>query len=169
MDARELYLIRHGIAAERGPEFPDDTRRPLTAEGIARLKAEARGLDLLGVRVDLILTSPLVRTVQTAEVFARYLAGKPTIVRVDALAPDGTAAAVVGELANHKAGRIALVGHEPNIGELAAHLIAARHPVPFKKGAVCRIDVGALPPKGAGQLIWFAPPRLLRRLAADRH
>jgi phosphohistidine phosphatase len=62
-------------------------------------------------------------------------------------------------------GRIALVGHEPNIGELAARLIGAREPLAFKKGAICRIDFEVFPPKGIGQLQWFIPPKVLRLLA----
>jgi phosphohistidine phosphatase len=61
--------------------------------------------------------------------------------------------------------RIAIVGHEPNIGELAARLIGARAPLEFKKGAICRIDFEVFPPKGVGSLRWFLPPRLLRKLA----
>ena len=60
--------------------------------------------------------------------------------------------------------RIALVGHEPNIGELAARLIGARAPLEFKKGAICRIDFETFPPKGSGQLRWFASPKMLRDL-----
>ena len=58
--------------------------------------------------------------------------------------------------------RIALVGHEPGIGELAARLIGLRHPIEFKKGAVCRIDVDALPPTAPGALRWLLPPKVLR-------
>ena len=64
-----------------------------------------------------------------------------------------------------KGSRIALVGHEPNLGELAARLIGARAPLEFKKGAVCRIDFEVLPPKGVGHLQWFLQPRMLRKLS----
>ena len=163
--ALELYLIRHGIAAERGPEYPDDSKRPLTGKGIAALKREAKALNGLGVTFDLIITSPLTRTRQTAEVFAEHLEGKPTVSHSDALAPAGTPAAVMQEIAKHaRKARIALVGHEPNIGELAARLIGARSPIQFKKGAICRIDFDVLPPKALGQLRWFMPPRVLRNV-----
>ena len=61
-------------------------------------------------------------------------------------------------------GRIALVGHEPNIGELAARLIGARTPLEFKKGAICRIDFDVFPPKGTGQLRWFVTAKMLREI-----
>jgi phosphohistidine phosphatase len=161
----ELYLIRHGEAEERGKDYPDDSKRPLTSQGLARLKKEARALEALGVGFDQIITSPLVRTRQTADVFADTLKPKPPVAMSDALAPAGTPAAVIQELGRHmKKARIALVGHEPNIGELAARLIGARTPIPFKKGEICRIDFEVFPPKGTGQLRWFVPPKLLRRL-----
>jgi phosphohistidine phosphatase len=153
MATLELYLIRHGIAAERGEEYPDDSKRPLTA------------LDALDVSFDQILSSPLVRAKQTAEVLAEGLKGKPPVSIADALTPAGTPAAVIQELGKHmRKARIALVGHEPSIGELAAHLIGAKIAMPFKKGAICRIDFAVFPPKGRGQLVWFLPPRVLRKL-----
>ncbi|MBW8895006.1 MAG: phosphohistidine phosphatase SixA [Acidobacteria bacterium] len=166
MATLELYLIRHGVAAERGEEYPDDSKRPLTSGGISRLRKEAKALEELGVGFDHIITSPLTRTRQTADVFAESLKSKPSVSQSDALAPAGTSAAVIQELAKHmRKGRIALVGHEPNIGELAARLIGARLPLEFKKGGICRIDFEVFPPKGVGQLRWFVTPRMLREIA----
>jgi phosphohistidine phosphatase len=162
----ELYLIRHGVAAERGEDYPDDSKRPLTNAGISRLKKEAKALDELGVAFDHIITSPLVRTRQTADIIAESLKAKPSVSSSDALAPAGTSTAVIQELVKHmRKGRIALVGHEPNIGELAGRLIGARMPLEFKKGAICRIDFEVFPPKGIGQLRWFVTPRMLREIA----
>jgi phosphohistidine phosphatase len=131
----ELYLVRHGIAEERGDGWPDDGKRPLTSKGIARLKQIARGLDRLGVTFE-------------------------------ALSPDGTAQTLLAELDKQsRRTRIALVGHEPGIGELAARLAGLRRPIEFKKGAVCRIDLQSLPLTGPGTLRWFATPRMLRSVA----
>ena len=162
----ELYLVRHGIAEERGDDWPDDSKRPLTGAGMAKLRKEARGLVALAVEIDQIVTSPLVRTRQTADILAEAFKNKPGIAASDALAPAGTPAAVMQEIARHvRKGRIALVGHEPNLGELAAQLIGAKAPLEFKKGGVCRIDFEMLPPKGLGALRWFVLPKMLRRLA----
>jgi phosphohistidine phosphatase len=161
----QLYLIRHGLAAERGEAWPDDAKRPLTERGMSRLRKGARGLVRLGVSLDIVLTSPLVRTRQTAEILAAGLEPRPHITAVDSLAPDGSYQAVLADLEKHsKRARIALVGHEPGIGELAARLIGTRHPVEFKKGAICRIDVETLPPAGPGSLRWFLTPKILRSL-----
>jgi phosphohistidine phosphatase len=161
----EVYLIRHGVAAERSKEWPDDSKRPLTPEGLLRLRKEARALNDLDVGFDQIISSPLVRTRQTADVFAEVLKGHPPVAVSDALAPAGTPAAVMQELTKHvRKARVALVGHEPNLGELAAQLIGARVPLEFKKGGVCRIDFDVLPPKGTGRLQWFVTPKMLRKI-----
>ncbi|MGE5245234.1 MAG: phosphohistidine phosphatase SixA [Betaproteobacteria bacterium] len=161
----ELYLIRHGLAEDRGEAWPDDEKRPLTSHGVARLKKEARGLARLGVQFDVILTSPLVRTRQTAEVVAAAFDPRPPVVTSDGLSPDAPAQALLTDLEKHsRRERIALIGHEPGIGELAGRLAGLRRPLPFKKGAVCRIDVDALPPSGAGTLRWFVTPKILRAL-----
>lgn len=161
----ELYLIRHGPAAARGDQFPDDGKRPLTHKGIVRLRREARALEALGVVFDQVVTSPLVRTRQTAEIFADGAGSKAPIALADALAPGGTTAQAIEELGKYsRRRRIAIVGHEPTIGELAAKLVGARAALEFKKGAICRIDVETLPPARPGHLRWFATPKMLRLL-----
>jgi phosphohistidine phosphatase len=161
----ELYLIRHGLAAARGDDHPDDAKRPLTAQGVARLRREARGLKALGVTFDQVLTSPLLRAQQTAEILGLALGSKAPVAQLEALAPGGAASAVATALADYsRRSSIALVGHEPNMGELAARLLGTRVAIPFKKGAVCRIDFEALPPEKPGQLVWFATPKMLRRI-----
>ena len=166
MAVLELYLIRHGLAAERGEDYPDDSKRPLTSAGIARLRKEAKALTALDVDFDLIISSPLVRARQTAETIAASMPSHPEVTLSDALAPAGTPAALFQELGRHmRKGRIALVGHEPSIGELAARLVGARTPFEFKKGGICRIDFDIFPPKGSGQLRWFVTPKMLRKIA----
>jgi phosphohistidine phosphatase len=161
----ELYFVRHGLAEERGEAWPDDTKRPLSGEGVSRMRKGARGLAHLNVSVEVVLTSPLVRARQTAEILAGELEPRPSRVNVDSLAPDGTYAAVVADLEKHaRKTRIALVGHEPMLGELAARLIGSRHPFEFKKGGVCRIDVEDLPPAGPADLRWMLTPKMLRAL-----
>lgn len=163
--AVELYLIRHGIAALRGEEYPDDTKRPLTHRGIVRLRREARALAALNVSFDQIITSPLVRARQTADLFAEDLPSKPPVAVSQSLAPGGKPGAVLDELGKYaRRTKIALVGHEPDLGELAARMIGARQPIQFKKGGICRIDFEALPPAGPGRLRWLMTPKQLRAL-----
>lgn len=163
--AAELYLIRHGLAAEQGEAWPDDAKRPLTDQGVRRLRKTAGALEAIGATLDVILSSPLVRARQTAEILAAGLASHPPVVLTDALSPGGAHAAVLDELARYaRLRRLGLVGHEPGIGALAARLSGSRHSLEFKKGAIARIDVTALPPTGAGSLRWFLTPKLLRKL-----
>lgn len=162
----ELYLIRHGLAAERGDSYPDDAKRPLTSKGLQRLRQEGKALVALDATIDVILTSPLARARQTAETLAAGFRDAPPIVTSPALAPGGTHNAIIEEIAkqSHRRRHIALVGHEPGIGELAARLLGMRSPLEFGKGAICKIEVTALPPTGPGQLRWFLTPRVLRKL-----
>ena len=160
-----MYLIRHAIAAERGEEWPDDDKRPLTARGVARFKEGVEGLKKLEAGIDEIFTSPLVRAKQTADLLAAGLPGKPTVKILDALAPGHTPGSLMAQLARTaRRRRIALVGHEPSLGELAAHLIGAGRALPFKKGGVCRIDVESLTSRRPGALTWFLQPKMLRGL-----
>ena len=162
----ELYLIRHGVAAERGDNYPDDAKRPLTNDGVQKLRKEAKALVALDVTIDVILTSPLVRTRQTAELIAAAFRNPPPVVVMASLAPGSAHNSLIEELSkHHRRHRIALVGHEPGIGELAGRLIGSRRPIEFKKGAICRIDLAALPPAGPGQLRWFLTPRIMRKIA----
>lgn len=160
----ELYLVRHAIAEERGDAWPDDSKRPLTEDGAARMRKAARGLMRLGVRFDAVLTSPYVRTRQTAEIVANAFDERPPIIAVESLAPGGSVQSILTDLERQaRRSRLAIVGHEPGIGELAARLAGARYPLEFKKGAVCRIDIKTFP-AGPGKLRWFLTPKILRQL-----
>jgi phosphohistidine phosphatase len=160
-----LFLVRHAVAAERGDAWPDDTERPVTRRGADRMREVVRGLRVLGVAPDLVLTSPLVRAVETAEILQAGLHPRPPSEVCALLAPDSAPARLAAALDAWADRRdLALVGHEPGLGELAAWLIGARTPLKFKKGGVCRIDVPALPPSRTGQLVWLATPRMLRAL-----
>jgi len=163
----ELYLVRHAIAAERGPKYPDDRLRPLTPAGAKKFSESVPGLIEMGVVIDAVLTSPLVRARETALLLATGLKPKPPIVELEALAPGGRPQAVVEAIKAHakRARRMALVGHEPDLGELAARLLGARGGVEFKKGAVCLIDVDGATPGGPGTLRWMLTPKALRALA----
>ena len=117
----------------------------------------------MGVTFDVMLTSPLVRTRQTAEIVAAAFDDHPPIVAVDSLQPGGSYQSVLNDLEKQsRRSRIAVVGHEPDLGQLAAHLIGLRHPLEFKKGAACRIDLETLPPPGPGTLRWLMTTKILR-------
>jgi phosphohistidine phosphatase len=161
---RTLCLVRHGIAAERGAAWPDDGLRPLTPDGIRKMDGAARGLAKL-VSADVILTSPLVRARQTAEIVARAMPGSR--VRVcDALA--------TGEherlLAAAEAGgeSVVAVGHEPHISMALSWLLCGDEMAAWfdvKKGSAALVRFDRPPAPGEGTLEWLLPPRVLREVA----
>jgi phosphohistidine phosphatase len=152
-----LCLVRHGIAAERGT-YEDDTQRPLTDRGRDRMGAAAEGLATL-VQPTLILTSPLLRARETADLIARAT-GAPIEV-CDALA-NGDHESL---LAAAYAPMVVAVGHEPHISSFVSWAIGANHlPVEFKKGSAALVEFAGRPDAGAGALVWFMPPRALRQL-----
>jgi len=161
-----LYLVRHAIAAERGPNYPDDRERPLTSDGVTRFKRAVEGLKEFDVKLELVLTSPLVRAKHTAELLAAGIGGKPRMETLDALAPGGRMTQVLEAIAKYskRSHHIAIVGHEPDLGELAVRLLRARGTIEFKKGAVCGIELDGAMPTGPGTLKWLLPPRALRKL-----
>jgi len=163
----QLYIMRHGIAVAGGSQFEDDSKRPLTPAGKNKVKEIANGLKRLGVVIDWVVTSPLVRAVETAEIVAESLAPNLPLDFCDALRPGGSAEALITFLAKFPNRRRVLVaGHEPDLSLLAARLIGAgRHAnLAFKKGGCCLVGFDQLPPKSPGQLLWWATPRLLRKV-----
>ena len=162
----QLYLVRHAIAAERGPNYPDDRERPLTSEGVARFKRVVEGLKEFDIELEVVLTSPLTRAMHTAELLVQGIGGKPRMETIEALAPGGRMAQVLEAVAkfSKRSHHIALVGHEPDLGELTVRLLRARGTVEFKKGAVCCIELDGAMPTGPGTLKWLLPPRALRKL-----
>ncbi len=161
----KLFLVRHGIAVDGlGGEIKTDAQRPLTPEGIEELEVITKGLKKAGIKLDLLVSSPLIRARQTAAVYAdTFKLNEPEIC--GALAPGGEPSEVFHFLKGYQAESIALFGHEPDMGEIAQALLGATFAIPFKKAGVCRIDVWDMPPKQSGVLKWFIPPKLAKMLA----
>jgi phosphohistidine phosphatase len=129
------------------------------------MRRSVEGLRELDVKVDIVLTSPLVRAVETAEILVAGLKPAPSLQVLPLLAPGAPPAKIADALGAVDAPRgLAVVGHDPGIGELAAWLIGARMAPEFKKGAVCRIDFESAPAGRSGRLIWHASPKMLRGL-----
>lgn len=165
----ELYIMRHGAAVTRGAEgIGDDAKRPLTPMGKKKMQEIAQGLARLGVEIDWIVTSPLVRAVETAGIIADSRQGNVPMDFADALKPGGSAEALISFLAKQpRRKRVLVVGHEPDLSDLAARLIGAGRNahLAFKKGGCCLIRFGEFPPKSPGELVWWLTPRVMRGLA----
>jgi phosphohistidine phosphatase len=153
----QLFVIRHGIAIDQPPGLSDEDRY-LTEEGRRKTARVGEVLRQRIGRLDRILTSPLVRAVQTAEIFARELDCFDVLVSL-ALRPGAPLSRIDALVEDHfHAGRVALVGHEPSTSTIVAHLLGLpSFPRAFKKAGVCAIHVeeeGA-----AGSFDWFITPK----------
>ena len=161
-----LYILRHGIAADRSSEYPDDNLRPLTRKGIDRMRREAKGMSAIGVAPDLIISSTLVRAIQTAEIVQQGLSAPSSMANSEALVPWAHPSQILRELAESHStlSSVMVVGHEPHLSSLVSYILTGEVSwlISLKKGALCSID---LSPSGRGQLLWALAPRQLRALA----
>lgn len=156
-----LVLMRHGVAEEDNPG--GDAARRLTADGLERAGMAARGLVALGVRPDLVLTSPLVRCRQTAELVAGA-AGCPLGEDVR-LAPGMSASDLLEVMAeNPGAQTIVACTHQPGLTYALADLARCGE-IGFKRPGAAVVDID-VPRLGAGRLVAVLPPRVLRAAAA---
>ena len=167
-----IYLLRHGIAAERSADkYPDDDLRPLTARGILRTTEVSRGLVALGLRTTRLWSSPLIRARNTARLAATVLGvSEDIIVESDALRPEKKAAAVLAEIAAAKSETpVMLVGHEPHLTHLASLLIAGNEEaavLTLKKAGLVGIECSFPPAAGRGALQFLLKPGQLAALGA---
>lgn len=163
----QLYVMRHGIAAARGdPNFPDDNKRPLTPEGRKKLREIAKGLLRLGLCVDSVISSPLVRASETATIVSEIVCPRVEVEFSDYLRPGGSLQMLVASLGKRGEHRsVLVVGHEPDLSEGVAKLIGnSRTSFQFKKGGCCRVDFEKFPPRAPGTLVWWLTPRVMRKI-----
>jgi phosphohistidine phosphatase len=152
-----LYFLRHGLADWPNWTGPDG-ERPLTPEGIRKMKDSARTLKRLDLAVEAILSSPLIRAKQTAEFVAERLKLKVTVV--PSLAPGFGIHQLSDVLAEYADAQIfMLVGHEPDFSTTISKLIGGGN-VMMKKGGLARVDLDSLDPLH-GQLVWLLAPAVL--------
>lgn len=167
----KLLLLRHGIAVEPGtPGYEDDDTRPLTAEGRRKTELVARALARLELVPDVILTSPLVRARQTAEIVAAELGRARHLHNCHALAPGGKPVSLLAlvKKSHARAGSTMLVGHQPDLGELASLLLTGNPlgaALEFKKAGLAVFEWNRSTGGGDATLEMLLPPRVLTRLA----
>lgn len=140
-----LYLIRHAQADERGSNYPDDSKRPLVDKGFKQVKTLVKVLKALGIEFDALFSSPYTRAAQTAEPLLPQLKKGRHIHYLDSLATDEFVQLLVDikERLSDKDKIIALVGHEPYLGQLAANLLTGDRDEPkmnFKKAALLELS-----------------------------
>jgi phosphohistidine phosphatase len=160
----KLYILRHGDAAPHGdPRFKENDR-PLTPKGIDRTKKLARALERLEVSFDVILSSPLTRARETAEIVSRHPRLCKQLTFTEHLTPSGRMDQLVGQINGFRPQprSVLIVGHEPYLTGLISLLCVGGPglPVQLKKGALCRLDIGTLTAHRCATLEWLVQPKL---------
>ena len=167
MPQRRLYLVRHGVAEDYASSGRDFDRR-LTDEGREKMARAARGLAALGTEIEVLVSSPLVRAVQTADEIAeafpdaRRLVWEELACGVDEIA---LTARLESETPTEN---VMLVGHEPDLGELLAYFLTGRTSgfyTRVRKGSVSCMLAGGLPPSSAATFEWMMTAKQLGRIA----
>jgi phosphohistidine phosphatase len=164
----KLFFLRHAIAVPHGtPGVPED-ERPLTKAGRVKMRRAAVGLKKLVSGFTAILSSPLPRAWQTAELVREVYAHKPAVRRCDPLLPDGSTRRLMSALEGFAPGdRVLLVGHQPGMGGHVGALVwgSGDDGVALKKGGLCRVDLLRASGRSRGELRWLLTPRILRLIA----
>jgi phosphohistidine phosphatase len=162
------YFLRHGIAVEPDEWKGRDFDRPLTREGIERMEREARAIAGLSLELDAIVTSPLLRARQTAEIVRSQLKLRGEIIEDRRLAGGFDARRLSEILAEHdRAQAIMLVGHEPTMSAAIGRSIGDAS-IELKKAALAGVAFsGASATRGT--LICLIPPKVLSRLGGRAH
>lgn len=163
-----LYILRHGVAEDGPPAGGGDGARRLTPRGRDRVRLAAAGMRALGLKFDAILTSPMARAAETAELVAAAYSNAQPPETLAALSAGVAASETVAALKPYERhGQVMIVGHEPGLSSIASLLLtgsANSLALDLKKCGLVALEL----PNGVGrahaQLCWMLTPRQLRRL-----
>ncbi len=164
----DLYLIRHADAlmlGERG--ITSDEDRPLSEDGEAQARALSQLLQHRAGHIEAIFTSPYRRARQTGELIVHDWPGAPELQNCDALAMGGRRKGLAKFLRQWAGHTAALIGHQPDLAELAGWLIGGkRAQLNLAKAGVALIRCSERPGKGDGELLWLVTPEWFMQGAA---
>ena len=156
----QIYILRHGIAEDAAPGG-SDAGRALTQEGKRKVRNVLERARRAGVRPSMIVTSPLRRALETAEIAAAVLGAPSELVRTNALLPSGSPDKVWKEIRARGAEEILLAGHEPLLSILTAYLLGCPAlQVRMKKAALVAIEAAVEEMQPHGILQWMLTPKL---------
>lgn len=161
----KVYLLRHGIAQDPVHTLPDELR-PLTTKGIKRTRTVVRGMRAIGCHPKRVVSSPLIRAWQTAEIARDILAKKSEIEDSALLSAESAPAQTAAWLARQPEADMLLVGHMPNLSRLAALLLSGQDGawLALRKSGACAIEFEAAPAPASGLLLWLMEPEQLADL-----
>jgi phosphohistidine phosphatase len=161
----KLYILRHGDAVEHGDPRYKESDRPLTPKGIQRTKQLAHALREMEISFDAVLTSPLTRARETAEIVVRGLRPESKLEMSDHLSPSGSMERLVDQVNRIRPvpNDVLLVGHEPYLSGLISLFCLGGPglPLTFKKGALCRLEAAVLSCGKCATLEWLLQPRVI--------
>jgi phosphohistidine phosphatase len=159
-----IYFLRHAIAVPRGTRGVKDENRPLTKEGIRKMKEIAAGMRQLQLKFDRLVTSPLLRARETADIVADAFGQEVEIWK--SLDPSEDPRQLVAALRKLKDEDVLLVGHEPHLSQFISVLISGGPDVQidFKKGGLCKVSSDDPVYGRCGTLHWLLAPSQLRKL-----
>ncbi|MBI4668042.1 MAG: phosphohistidine phosphatase SixA [Elusimicrobia bacterium] len=165
----QILIIRHAPAGERvqwSKKGKPDELRPLTEKGRQKMRRIAKGLASLVSRLNIVISSPLARALETADILAKSFPSVK-LEKLEDLKPGGDPENVFARLAKLEAGAIgAVVGHEPDLSALLARMLTGE-PDSFtdlKKGAAALVEFESAVRPGRGALLWLLQPSQLRKL-----
>lgn len=163
----DLFILRHGDAGRRSTTSRGDSKRPLTLGGKKEIEEISKGLCSLGIRLDYIFTSPLLRSKQTSEIVFKNLKCKNQIIELDELKPEGNKLQLYNKLSTLKQdSSVFIVGHEPYLSELIGETISSgTSRIDLKKGGLAQIRTISLLPKIQGELRWLLTPKHMKKMA----
>ena len=167
----DCVLLRHGIAVERDEWDGPDADRPLTERGATRVAQVAAGLNRLDVQPTHVLSSPLIRAIETAKIVHRSLRVRSAMHLVDELLPDAPPHRLLSILHNLPPESCVLcIGHEPQLGMAASVLLSGRASAafPMKKAGACLIELPIQLKPGRGVLRWWLTPSQLRSMGLGK-
>lgn len=154
------YFLRHGLAVDASEWSGADFDRPLTGDGRERMTRAAKTIAALRLKLDVIVTSPLVRAKQTATIVAKRLKLEDRLL-ADARLGGGFGVGALAEvLAEHRAAEaVMLVGHEPDMSRTVGELVGGAT-IDFKPGSLACVNVPE-PASLEGELLWLIPAKVL--------
>jgi phosphohistidine phosphatase len=164
----KIFLLRHGIAFEHGTPGFKESARPLTAKGERKMRQIAKAMRAMNLDFDVVLSSPLVRTRQTAEIVTEALRMTKLLKFSDALMPEGNQKQLIQLLQRIRPlpKNVLLVGHEPYLSQFLSLLVTGNFDSQFemKKGGLCKITVERLKASRCAVLEWLLTPRQMERM-----
>lgn len=164
----QLFIVRHGHAVDmQSSGLSSDSDRVLSEKGLVRTRQAARGFAVLQTPVARIVSSPLIRARQTADIFADELGYKGRMIIRDDLEPGADPSTLFPWLRSLSDKPTMLVGHMPNVAVLAGLFVCGSDvtDLRFQKTSLCSLSVDSSLLPGTACVDSFLPPAVLRRLA----